>query len=337
MSSTDHDRIAYRRLLNSFARELSADEVEQIAFIYCKENAANYNTKESALSLLRKLEHLAIFSFEDPRGLIQVAKDVQHLKWEKEVEDFLESRRRVSLASAKPAVKKRSTLIPNEVRQHLEEVHDEIVTKCSAFEEEFEEAWKGETVSKADGLKLLRKGEEIVEDMQTALKKGAKKLSRPPRPTSGSSSDSNSGSEYYTTSPVDNATRYTPRSGTNRDKPMPKPRKPQPPPPYKAVEQESTPYNSAVQESTRHDTPLLRLPLSTMNVDQQTHDPPPPIPPKKNSPRLSAKHQHSGVSKMCYTRSPVFMRSQKKYDEHVATEEEDQTGDSGMGTGSGIS
>jgi hypothetical protein len=62
-----------------------------------------------------------------------------------------------------------------------------------------------------------------------------------------------------------------------------------------------------------------------------------PIPPKKNSPRLSAKHQHSGVSKMCYTRSPVFMRSQKKYDEHVATEEEDQTGDSGMGTGSGIS
>jgi hypothetical protein len=29
------------------------------------------------------------------------------------------------------------------------------------------------------------------------------------------------------------------------------------------------------------------------------------------------------------------MRSQKKYDEHVATEEEDQTGDSGMGTGSG--
>ena len=207
MSSTDHDRIAYRRLLNSFARELSADEIEQIAFIYCKENAANYNTKGSALSLLLKLEHLAIFSFEDPRGLIQVAKDVQHLKWEKEVEDFLESRRRVSLASAKPAVKKRSTLIPNEVRQHLEEVHDEIVTKCTAFEEEFETTWKGETVSKADGLKLLRKGEEIVEDMQTALKNGAKKLNRPPRPTSGSSSDSNSGSEYYTTSPVDNASK----------------------------------------------------------------------------------------------------------------------------------
>ena len=207
MTSTDHDRRAYRRLLNSFARELSADEVEQIAFIYCKENAANYNTKESALSLLRKLEHLAIFSFEDPRGLIQVAKDVEHLKWEKKVEDFLESRGRVSLASpsAKPVVKKRSTLIPNEVRQHLEDVHDEIVTKCSAFEEEFEEAWKGETVSKADGLKLLRKGEEIVEDMQTALKNGAKKLNRPPRPTSGSSSDSSSGSEYYSTSPVDTA------------------------------------------------------------------------------------------------------------------------------------
>ena len=40
---------------------------------------------------------------------------------------------------------------------------------------------------------------------------------------------------------------------------------------------------------------------------------------------------------MCYTQSPVFMRSQKKLDDLVATctDDEDQTGDSGMGTGSG--
>ena len=207
-NSVDHERIRYHRLLNSFARELKTGEVKQIAFIYCKEDAADFITKESALDLLLKLERLAIFSFEDPSGLIQVAEDVGYFNWVKKVGDYVETRRRAAVApsSPKPTVKKRTKglmPIPSEERKHLEEVHDTIVKKCMHFEEEFQDTWKRPTVSREEGLTLLRKGEKIVQEMQTSLKKGTKKLNRLSRPYSGSSSDSSSGSESSVTSPVD--------------------------------------------------------------------------------------------------------------------------------------
>ena len=66
-----------------------------------------------------------------------------------------------------------------------------------------------------------------------------------------------------------------------------------------------------------------------------------PVPPKKNSPRLPKRttDRQSAMSQMCFNKPSVCIPLQKKESEEelkqVAMEEGDQTGDSGMESGSG--
>ena len=72
--------IQYRRMVSSIARELSAYNVEEIAYVRLtgKEDTTKYsaaNPAASALDLLKTLERWGVFSMENINGLKEVVMD----------------------------------------------------------------------------------------------------------------------------------------------------------------------------------------------------------------------------------------------------------------------
>jgi hypothetical protein len=356
MSSTG-ERVSYRRFLNSFARKLSSNNVNQLVFIYGLDIKSD--EEGGALNVLLRLEHLAHFSFENPIGLVQIAKDVECLDWAKKFEEYVKSRSSLpprpdaSLAGRPSANGLKHKPLPSEVRQNLEHVHDKIVEKCLTLEKKFQEIWNQNEVTKEEGSKLLRRGERLVREMQKELEKGKEKLDNLPQ-RRDSLSSSESGSSIDLSSSPDTSSLIQSRGERSRDIPCPKPRRPKPPPPYKSTAQG---FTLAVEESTRHITPMLQ---TRMSSGQEAHALPPPVPPKKqHSPRLPTKISNGQrpTSRMCYTPPPVCLlvqqqgqgqseeeeeekeQQQQKLREkeglQVSVEESDQTGDSGIESGSG--
>ena len=182
MSNPEH--IAYRRFVASFARQLSAEEVEQIAFIRIagKENVAKYNAENPSVRsghhLLLKLEHLGVFSLNNLSGLVEIAKDVERNDLNKKVEEFTEARRRSTEHSAKPAVKKRKPrAIQSEEYQRLEEIHHILSTKCVDLEKhatKVGKALKGATIAPEEASRLLRASEDMAEDLLSSLRGNAR-------------------------------------------------------------------------------------------------------------------------------------------------------------------
>ena len=193
--SSSENLLPYRRFFSSFADKLEAYEVDKIAFIW---TGSIKNSADGALRLLLKLERQNVFSFENPSGLIEVAKDVGREDLVQSVKEYVETHRRQMQRSSKH-VKKKPVPIPSEERQHLENFHDAFVTKCVDLESEFQKTWK-DTVTKEEALQLLKKGQTITKDLFSEMKiveKKLKDLSRP-RSSSSSSTSSSDGSECST-------------------------------------------------------------------------------------------------------------------------------------------
>jgi hypothetical protein len=326
------DRISYGRILSSFARELDAEEVEQLVFIYLRDSGnapVDCNAKGAAFRVLMKLERLSRFSFEDPAGLVRIATDAGRLDWKKKFEQYIASRRN-------PLPKRKGgsrTPLPSKEQEQLEDAHREVRARFIAVEEQFSKLWSRETVTKEDGLKLLRRGKKLTKEIECELEKGIEKLKTLTRDSDSLSSSGSSSSIELSTSPeASSSLTSRSRGERNRDVPLPKPRKPMPPPPYKQK------YKAAVQEKTRHNSPMLK---PSNKIDSlQAPDQPPPVPPKKqHSSRISGTRQ-SAMSQMCFNKASVCIPQQKKESDEeeskeVAVEEGDQTGDSGMESGSG--
>ena len=197
-SKRDHELISYRRLLSNFARELQNDDVERIAFIYLKEGSVEC---KDGFKLLLKLERLNHFSVDNISGLIKIADDVGRLDWKGKFQAYDQTRS--SEVQAKRSQRKEPIPLPSEEFQCLEEVHEAFVHKLLTLEKEFQRIWNRETVTKEDGLKLLRKSEKELQEMQLELKKVSIKFkgSRSHSGCSSSSSSGSSGSELGTSPP----------------------------------------------------------------------------------------------------------------------------------------
>ena len=111
------------------------------------------------------------------------------------MEEFVRTNPRPTSQLTKHPAKRRP--IPSEECQYLEDVHDNIVTKCLSLEGEFQQTWK-DPVMKEEGLKLIKKSKNVVRDMLSELEICEKKLKGLSRPNSGSSISSNDGSESST-------------------------------------------------------------------------------------------------------------------------------------------
>ena len=202
----DNDRIAYARILSSFARELDADAVQHLVFIYLRDGNApvDFRAEGAALRILTKLERLARFSFENPHGLIQIASDAGRLDWKKKFEDYVATRSAISIPKKK---ERRSRPLPSDEQQHLEEVHENARAKFVAIEERFQELWR-EPVTKANGLKVLRLTRKIAKELESAAEKGMERLSSLPRDSDGLSSSDSSSSIELSSSPETNSSSW---------------------------------------------------------------------------------------------------------------------------------
>ena len=199
------ERMAYRRLLNSFSKKLGAEDVKSLSFIYGLGEQTSSERESTSLDLLRKLECLVIFSFEDPRGLVQIAMDVGYLDWASEFKEYAESRK-------KPVTVRNSlrrSELPSDVHRSLLEAHDSMVSKFLAFEDKFQGIWKCEKVTKEDGLKLLRKGKKLVQEMQLGLERAEEKLNSVSYSAESLSSSSSSSSIELSSSPDTNSSMST--------------------------------------------------------------------------------------------------------------------------------
>ena len=202
----DNDRIAYGRILSSFARELDADEVEQLVFVYLRDGntPVDFRAKGAAFHVLMKLERLARFSFEDPQGLIQIASDAGRLDWKKKFEEYVATRSAISLPKKK---ERRSRPLPSDEQQHLEDVHENARAKFVAIEEQFHELWR-EPVTKGSGLKVLQLARKMAKELESAAEKGIERLSSLPRDSDGLSSSGSSSSIELSSSPEANSSSW---------------------------------------------------------------------------------------------------------------------------------
>lgn len=191
MMSSNNNIVAYRRFVATFANKLNASEAEQIAYIRSGSTEYGLDGRNAALHVLLKLERLDVFSFQNPSGLIQIAQDVEREDLVKSVKEFVATHPRPTHRSSRHHTKKRPVPIPNEERHHLEDVHEAFVVKCVGLEGEFQKTWK-DTVSREEGLKLLKTAQNIVQELLDDLKQGEKKLKSLPHSISGSSISSSS-------------------------------------------------------------------------------------------------------------------------------------------------
>ena len=188
--SSSENLVSYRRFVSDFANKLEAGETKRIAYI---RTGSTENGADGAFHLLLKLERQNVFSFKNPSGLIEVAKDVGREDLVQSVKEYVETHRRPMQRSSKHVEKKPVPILSKE-RQHLENVHDAFVSKCVDLESEFQKTWK-DTVTKEEGLKLLKKGQTIVQNLLDNFKIGEKELKGLSRYSSGSSISSSDGSE----------------------------------------------------------------------------------------------------------------------------------------------
>ena len=114
---TDTQAIAYRRMVTSLARELSTEEVKQVAYIRLtgEESISKYTSNPptaSGLDLLATLERLGVFSQKNTQHLVDIAKDVNRHDLVKKVEDY-----RKNAPNAVRYTRKKQRGLPSEERQ----------------------------------------------------------------------------------------------------------------------------------------------------------------------------------------------------------------------------
>lgn len=86
--------ITYRRMVASLARELSAEEVKEVAYIRLtgKQSTSKYtsnNPTATGLDLLATIERLGVFSRQNAKGLVDIAEGINRHDLVEKVKDYL--------------------------------------------------------------------------------------------------------------------------------------------------------------------------------------------------------------------------------------------------------
>ena len=209
--------IAYRRLVVSLTRELTPQNVEEIAFVRLsgKEDSTKYSVGKqgaSALCLMITLERLGEFSFQNPCKLIEILKDVKRTDLVKNVEQYIQKQSRSR--TPKPPIKQRTRAIRSEEHRELEHVYDIILRTSVRLEEhasQYRDILKREGlgVTGEDASKLLREGESIVRTLLSVFPEAMQKFDNQSPPRSFSSESSDGSSSLDDTSPLSCEQYYT--------------------------------------------------------------------------------------------------------------------------------
>lgn len=182
--------LAYRRMVVAVARELSAKEVKEIAYIRLTsvEDTSKYTSNPPTalgVDLLHTLERLGVFSQENIKGLVDiVAKDVERHDLVKKVKNYRKTSPRAVKCTAK---KERGSL--SEKRKQLEETFEMAVTQFDAFGQHLSQLQRAlNNGEEGEATESVRGMAAVVQDMGSKLNDVNKRLS----PDSSNSSDGDS-------------------------------------------------------------------------------------------------------------------------------------------------
>ena len=193
---SESDEIAYRRLVASFARVLSAQDVYTIAYVRLtgKEDVSKFSPSRipnaSGLDLMATLERCGIFSMDCIDGLVDVANDINRRDLIKMVKEY---RKNLPRTHRRAKHVKKNAVTQNEERRHLEQTFEQMATKLMVLEQHLQllrRTFTEEDILRDEAVELLANGGKIVQEMATNLQRAHDEISSRPRVDSCSSSGS---------------------------------------------------------------------------------------------------------------------------------------------------
>ena len=136
MDLSDHEALAFRRLVYKFSLKLSREECRALVYIRlydCKERYRDADT----LEVLSRLETDCVFSPNNPEGLIDVAKDIGRMDLKDMVKDFVKTSRKQRREKAKTADKIvtsfKSESSVGEEQLHLKAILEVTLSQAAVF------------------------------------------------------------------------------------------------------------------------------------------------------------------------------------------------------------
>ena len=136
MDLSDHEVLAFRRLVYKFSLKLSREECRALVYIRlydCKERYWDADT----LEVLSRLETDCVFSPNNPEGLIDVAKDIGRMDLKDMVKDFVKTSRKQRREKAKTADKIvtsfKSESSVGEEQLHLKAILEVTLSQAAVF------------------------------------------------------------------------------------------------------------------------------------------------------------------------------------------------------------
>ena len=196
----DLHALEYRTLVASIARQLTAEEIFEVAFIWLskKEDVSKYSPsckpRICGLEVFAKLECYGIYSRSKITGLVDIVKRVNRYDLVKKVEAFAKKKG----SSYGTRYKKKDASSTSEERRQLVSTFENMVRQMADLEQHISALQL--TLQKSDDAVLVDEGMEIVKNsgdiaqcLASKLSEVKKKLARRSRADS-SASGSSSGS-----------------------------------------------------------------------------------------------------------------------------------------------
>lgn len=134
VTAESHDTfLAFRRLLYSLSRQLTAKDKHGIIFIHFYNEKVTLETA-SILELLCKLESQGIASYNNPNGLLDLMKDLKRNDLAGEVKDFMKKKKPRTEKKANVLEKKRSGILSEDSDQEEEDLELRATLEASSVQ-----------------------------------------------------------------------------------------------------------------------------------------------------------------------------------------------------------
>ena len=197
--------IEFRNFIASFAKELAAEEVYEVAYVWLQKRGdvdkflPSCNPRACGLELLAKLECSGVFSRKDVSGLREIAKRINRSDLVDKVDAFTKDSSKKKRRTNKTECPQRKG--SSEERKELEKTFETMVVEMAVLEQHISLLQRTLCQEKTDwelmdeGREIIKYSSEIAQKLALNLSQVQKRLanrSRSNSSASGSSDGSNS-------------------------------------------------------------------------------------------------------------------------------------------------
>ena len=184
--------IVYRAFVASIAKELTQEEIYEVAYIWLngEREISKYRQKGCGLELFARLECLGLFSLKNTDGLLEIVKYINRNDLVKKIETYKKKQKKGDNSYGTRFTKKRDST-HSEKRHHLEQTFEVMVTQMAFLEQQLsllQSTLQKKTDSLLDeGMEIVQNSGAIVQELATNLTTIQKKFARRSRTDSSAS------------------------------------------------------------------------------------------------------------------------------------------------------